>query len=195
MSEGGRADVRRCGPPERVTGAAHLPSPAHLRMTGCASQRHALDKETSVFIQGGWECGSLSNSEVPSLASGSSQHRPGFTSWVSGIVASPLCPLGLPGMFRALLTFFLSFFQPHPPLNSENTLIQHGRLDRCQVMCLPAQGHPAILTLLASLQRLPEPPLTHHLFLLASSPSISASSLFLKHTEQAPDLGPLHSCV
>lgn len=150
MSEGGRADVRRCGTPEQVT--AHLPSPAHLGMTeGCASQRHALDKETSAFIRGGWEQGSLSNPEVPGLASGSSQRQPVFTSWVLGIVASPICPLGLPGMFGALLTFFPSFFQPHPPLNSENTLIQHRGLDRCQVMCLPAQGHPVILTLLISL--------------------------------------------
>lgn len=42
------------------------------------------------------------------------------------------------------------------------------------------------------------PPLTHHLLLLASSPSISASPRpprFLKHTEQASDLRPLHSCM
>lgn len=139
---------------------------------GCASQRHTLDRETSAFIQGGWQWGSLSNSKVPSLASGASQRRPGFTSCVSGTVASPLCPLGLPGMFGALPTFF----PPHPPLNSENTLIQHRGLTRCQLMCLPAQGHPAILTLLIFLQRPPAPPLTHHLLLLASSPSISASS-------------------
>lgn len=160
------------------------------RMTeGCASQRHTLDRETSAFIQGGWQWGSLSNSKVPSLASGTSQRRPGFTSCVSGTVASPLCPLGLPGMFGALLTFF-----PFSPASSSPELRKHT--DTAQrTNQMSTQGHPAILTLLIFLQQPPAPPLTHHLLLLASSPSISASSLFLKHTEQAPDLGPLHSCV
>lgn len=51
---------------------------------GCASRRSTLDKCKSMFAGGGRECGSLCNSLLPELASGSSQSRLSCTSRVSG---------------------------------------------------------------------------------------------------------------
>ena len=66
-------------------------------------------------------------------------------------------------------------------------------------MRFPAQHPPVVLTLLKPLQWLPMPPVTHHPFLSALVSLrlclTEASSLFLTHATQAPDLGPLRGCV